>query len=294
MRLLLCTDGSAHGQAALRFGVELARGSPELATLLGVIERPADRDKLEAALQEGLRWLEGAPEPQVKVRVGHADEEILDEASTEVYDLIVVGTRGRRGITRFLLGSTAERILRHAGSPVLLVQGRRERLRRVLVCTAGGRPGLAVVRTAGRVANSAVAEVTVLHVMSQVSGSPLLPEAGALQMMPQTPAPSRRSLEHLEALEADAEALIAHGTREGMHLKEALAILSEMGVKARPLVRHGLVVDEINAEAYEMDYDLVVVGARAVEGWMRLLLSNVGQEILDCVGRPVLVVKTSP
>jgi nucleotide-binding universal stress UspA family protein len=293
MRMLVCTDGSPLGQAALRFGVELARVSPEQATLLGVVERAADRGRLEDALQEGRRWLEGAPEPRVKVRIGHADEEILDEASAGVYDLLVVGTRGRRGITRFLLGSTAERILRHAQVPVLLVQGRREQLKQVLICTGGGKPGLAAVEVGGGVARLTAAEVTVLHVMSQLPASPVLPEAGALQVMPQTPPPPKPSQVHLEELEAGADELIAQGTREGVHLEKALSILSDMGVTARALVRHGLVVDEIEGEACAKDYDLVVVGSHTVEGWMRLLLNNVERQIIDCVGRPVLVVKTS-
>ncbi len=291
MRLLMCTDGSPHGQAALRFGAELARAAAEPATLLGVIERPADRGHLEEALRQASLWLGGTPVPEVKVRIGHADEEILDEASSGVYDLIILGTQGRRGITRFLLGSTAERVLRHAETAVLLVQGQRERLERVLVCTAGGVPGLAVVRTGGRVARLASAEVTVLHVMSQMPASPVLPEAGALSVMPQTPAPAKLSPAHLEDLQAQAEELMAHRTPEGIHLEEALRILSDLGVTARAQVRHGLVVDEIRAEACEGDYDLVVVGAQVVQGWMRFLLNNVGQQIIDCVGRPVLVAR---
>jgi nucleotide-binding universal stress UspA family protein len=48
---------------------------------------------------------------------------ILDEASTWRADLIVMGTHGRRGMNRMLLGSDAERVLRDAPVPVLLVRG---------------------------------------------------------------------------------------------------------------------------------------------------------------------------
>jgi nucleotide-binding universal stress UspA family protein len=294
MRILLCTGGSPHGQDALRFGALLARGSTEPATLLGVAERPEDRAQVQGALQEGEGWLADAPTPRVKVRVGQAAEQILEEAAPGEYDLVVVGTRGRHGITRFLLGSTAERIARGASVPVLLVQGSAESLERILVCTAGGGPGLAAVRMGGRVARLVGAQVTVLHVMSQLPGSPVLPRASALQVMPQTPAPREAPEAQTECLEATAEELMERDTWEGAHLLQALAILDGMEVPAVARVRHGLILDEITDEIREGDHGLVVVGAKPVDGWMRFLLNDVSQQIIGCTDRPVLVVRMGP
>lgn len=292
MRILLCTDGSAHGQEALRFGAVLARASSEAATLLGVVEHATDRARIERALDEGRQWLADAPLPRTKVRIGHAAEEILDEATPENYDLVVVGARGRRGITRFLMGSTSERIARHAGVPVLIVRGELRPVRRILVCTGGRGPGLDAVAFSGRVAKLAGAEVTVLHVMSQMVAAPVLPEAGVLQAMPQTPAPPSLDELQLEDLEAPAEELIAHGTREGLHLRQALEILAGQGVQGQALVRHGLVLDEVSAEACQGGYDLVVVGAHVAEGRMRLLLDDVGRQIVGCcLDQPILVAR---
>ena len=292
MRLLLCTGGSPHGQAALRFGSILALGSPEPATLLGVAERPEDRAQVERALQEGEGWLAGTPSPRIKVRVGHAAEQILEEVAPGEYDLLVVGTRGRHGITRFLLGSTAERIARQSKTPVLLVQGKGESVDRILACTAGGEPGLAAVALAGRVAGLTGARVTVLHVMSQLAGCPVPAPAGPLQVMPQTPAPIEVPEAQARDLDAAAGQLMEIGTWEGVHLQEALAILAEMDVLGEARVRHGLVVDEVVDETCEGDYDLVVVGSQPVGGWMRFLLSDVSQQIIDCTDRPVLVART--
>jgi nucleotide-binding universal stress UspA family protein len=292
MRILLCTDGSAHGQEALCFGALLARASSEAATLLGVVEHATDQAQIEQALEEGKRWLVDAPTPRTKVRIGHAAEEILDEATPEEYDLVVVGARGRRGITRFLMGSTSERIARHADVPVLVVRGEHSQVRRILVCTGGRTPGLDAVAFGGRVAQLAGAEVTVLHVMSQLVAAPMLPEAGVFQAMPQTPGPPSPDEFQLEDLEAPAEELMAHETREGLHLQQALDILAELGVQGQALVRHGLVVDEVSEEACQGDYDLVVVGAHATAGWMRLLLNDVGRQIIGCcLDRPVLVAR---
>lgn len=291
MHILLCTDGSPHGQAALRFGASLARGSRKPATLLGVIERPQHRAQVERALQAGKGWLEDAPEPQIKVREGQASKQILEEAASCECDMVVVGTRGRRGVTRFLLGSTAKRIIERSAVPVLLVQGRHDAVKRILVCTAGGKPGLVAITVAGRVARLAGAQVTVLHVMSQLPASPVLPHAGALKLMPQTPAPSHSSDAQIGDLDASAEELMKGSTREGVHLREALAILADMDVPAQARVRHGLVLDEILDEICQEDYDLVAVGSQPHGGWMRFLLDDVSQHIIDCTDRPVLVAR---
>ncbi len=53
---------------------------------------------------------------------GFPSDLILDEAHKNVADLIVMGTHGRRGFSRFVSGSVAESILRHAPCPVLTVK----------------------------------------------------------------------------------------------------------------------------------------------------------------------------
>lgn len=272
MRILLCTDGSEHGQAALRFGSLIARASSRPATILGVLEDPNERALLDRALAQGQEWLAGAPAPELKVRKGHPAEEILKEAEAGSYDLVVLGARGRRGITRFLMGSTAERIARHSELPVLIVRGWLPKIEKVLICTAAGEPGLAAVETGGKLASLVGAEVTVLHVMSQVPATYL-------------------STRGLEDLEGRADELMAHGSREGLHLRQALALLGDMGVEARARVRHGLVVDEIMDEACGQPYDMVVIGTHVAAGWMRFLLEDVTRQLISCIDRAILVAK---
>jgi nucleotide-binding universal stress UspA family protein len=70
---------------------------------------------------------------QVQGRLRAVSDVILDEARRWHADLLVMGTHGRRGVKRLLLGSDAERVLREAPVPVLLVRaaepGRRGRKR---------------------------------------------------------------------------------------------------------------------------------------------------------------------
>lgn len=59
---------------------------------------------------------------QMTVRVGHVVEEIIDFSKEKSADLIVIPTHGRRGMSRFMLGSVAERVVRFADCPVLVLR----------------------------------------------------------------------------------------------------------------------------------------------------------------------------
>ncbi len=271
MRILLCTDGSDAAANAVRFGLNIARGTDAPIALLGVVEKRDDVDGLRIGLEALAAELQAiGGQCTIKIRHGHAAEQILDEATTWPAELIVVGQIGQRGLTRFLMGSTATRIVQYAPCSVLLVKAARARLQKILVCTAGGEPGLRDVSMAAHVAQHARATVTVLHVMSQV---PLSDQA------------------YLPDLAATADDLIARHTREGLHLQSALAQLQESAPGSSAKVRHGFVVDEILAELRQGDYDLLVVGAHVARGLNRFLLDDVTAHLIEEATTPVLVVR---
>ena len=56
------------------------------------------------------------------VQEGHAGEKIVEIADTMKHDLIVTGTHGWRGMSKAILGSTAERIIAHASCPILIAK----------------------------------------------------------------------------------------------------------------------------------------------------------------------------
>lgn len=79
----------------------------------------AGRERLEELAREKLGDRVSA---QTLVRIGRAHSEIADTANALGADLIIMGTHGRRGFQHALLGSTAERVIRHASCPVLTVR----------------------------------------------------------------------------------------------------------------------------------------------------------------------------
>ena len=60
---------------------------------------------------------------QPYLRVGYPFDEIVQMANHFDVDLIIIGSHGRGGISRLLVGSTAERVVEHARCPVLVVKG---------------------------------------------------------------------------------------------------------------------------------------------------------------------------
>ncbi len=82
-----------------------------------------------------------------------------------------------------------------------------------------------------------------------------------------------------EDLQVGAEAAMEHETREGVHLNRGMQWLKEAGITRDiiPVLRHGLVIDEIIDEIKEGDYDLVVVGAhmRVKNRLLNLLLEDI-------------------
>src|SRR5882724_11368153 len=69
-------------------------------------------------------WVEDLPKVRYLVASGNPFEQILDAAEDQRIDLIVLATHGRTGVRRLLIGNVAEKVVRHATSPVLTVKPR--------------------------------------------------------------------------------------------------------------------------------------------------------------------------
>src|SRR5262245_10719819 len=77
----------------------------------------------------------------IEIRVGDAYEEIKDAIATQKPELVVMGTHGRRGVERWFIGSTTEKLMRHSPVPLLTISASGKRpapgaqFRRILVTT---------------------------------------------------------------------------------------------------------------------------------------------------------------
>ncbi len=173
MRILICTDGTSVGQHTVSFGALLARAAQAEVTLLGILAGAGTDASVREALTSAQTLLPARAEEKTRRGKGRIAQEILAEAESGAYDLIVVGSHGRRGLQRLAFGSVAAQLARFARIPVLIVKGQpRPAVRQVLACTSGDVRGERVARWGGQMARWLNAEITVLHVMSQIALSP--------------------------------------------------------------------------------------------------------------------------
>lgn len=75
---------------------------------------------LARAKEDAMRL--GATRVSTQVLHGDAAHEIIELAKRDAFDLVVIGTHGRTGLKHMLLGSVAEKVVRHASIPVLVVR----------------------------------------------------------------------------------------------------------------------------------------------------------------------------
>jgi nucleotide-binding universal stress UspA family protein len=135
-RILVPADFSRCSLAALDYAVAMADRLVAEVDVLHVWEAPprlrGDGGLLDAfvathAGEEMRRYLaryEGRTRASIHGRLETGDpcDTILDVAEREGYDLIVMGTRGRTGISHALLGSVAEKVIRRAPCPVVTIR----------------------------------------------------------------------------------------------------------------------------------------------------------------------------
>lgn len=139
---LVPLDFSPPSKKALGYAVALARQFKAKLTLLHVAEPMAtpdfapsfplamEDDKVMAAAKRELEGMVKAARvppgivEKILVRFGRSFHEIANAARTGKVDLIVISTHGYTGLKHALLGSTTERVVRHAPGPVLVVRQR--------------------------------------------------------------------------------------------------------------------------------------------------------------------------
>jgi len=134
LRILVPLDFSGKSRQALRYAVPLAQKFSARIHLVHVLPTPSKSElaELPRLRQQALRRLgEMALQllpPRLRdenaVLAGNPAESILALAEKNNIDLIVLTTKGRTGLKRVLVGSTAEHIMRHAPCPVMSVRRR--------------------------------------------------------------------------------------------------------------------------------------------------------------------------
>jgi nucleotide-binding universal stress UspA family protein len=288
-RHILCpVDLSEHATLALKYAAAGARAFGATLTVLQAVEvelppyftpgqmpqlarqtrlaRAAVRKALQAYVRAVLGPAARELAPRLIVAEAHPTDAILDTAERESADLIVMGTHGRGGARRLLLGSVTENVVRHTRVPVFVARQRQHEflapdrpdampnLRRILCAVVPGAPARAGLHTAAALAGRFGAELTALYVVE-----------GARSAL----APARDEL---------CAWLPSVATR----------------CEVRPEVRRGQAAEQIVAFAGEPRQDLIVLAAHTKPERHGLFHGTTTERVLRQAPAPVLVVPSLP
>lgn len=300
VRNILCpTDCSDSSRAALRRGVSLARWFGAQVTALYVappLPQPASgitwaryvnttTEEVEAWRRKQAEALESFVAPfldrdvaiATRIVAGPAESpwhQIRDVARDLPADLIVMGTHGRTGLDRFLMGSVAEKVLRVAPCPVLVVGGADGHdpaaplFQRIVCATDLGEGSRATVDTALSLAQENLARLVLLHVVEDVRDPASLdvyrpvPEAATFRA-----SLVERAQEKLGQLGGTAPSFCDTTSR----------------------VETGKAWEEVVRVAGEEKADLIVVGAHTRGAIGRLFLGSTAEQIVRRAPCPVLI-----
>lgn len=227
----------------------------------------------EASLGAAVREAEslGAPRVTGQLLNGVPWSAITDMLDADAaFDLVVVGTHGRTGLARILLGSVAEKIVRHAPCSVLAVRPDsepRSSFSHALVPVDFSDDSRAALDVAAGVVQPGGAGITLLHVVeAPVAYAGELPEPSFLGDL------DRRAAEHLERWAAEVRgktsAPVKTWSRVGWPGSETLAALD-----------------------HDPTIDLVVMGTHGRTGIKRVLMGSVSEKVVRHARCPVLVAR---
>lgn len=255
MNILYATDGSEGALAATDLLKTLPRD--QQIRLVTVASEPdcGDGQHALAITQEAL---DERVVNRTEIRCGNAAEEILRAAEEDPPDLIVVGSYGLGAFARLLLGSVAERIVRHAHCPVLVARPLRRDLKTVIAGIDGSR--------------GAAAAAEWLRQFPLPSGCDVrLVTAAVFYCSPGENSPERRAARQ--------------------RLETCAAEFTRAGKRATPELREDTAAGALLAAAEEYAADLIVVGAQGLNAVQRFLLGSVSEKVMRLAPCSVLVVR---
>jgi nucleotide-binding universal stress UspA family protein len=288
-RILWPTDLSEGAAQAFPYAMALADWHDAALHVLNVREGPAEvQEEMARALplsDDDLDALFGAtdtpPDSVNPSRVSIVQEQVEDPAPGDAIvsytedhdvDLVVMGTHGRRGLQRLLIGSVAEEVLRRAACPVLTVRQSDTtpaawNVRNILAPVDFSEASTAAVQHTKELALTYGAKISLLHAVEEV----MYPSAYGMEM---ADVPGPEVIDRVEKGLADL-------ARDEIGYEHVM-VDAVVGYAPSAILNY----------VEENDVDLIVIATHGRTGLERLLLGSVTERVVRRAPVPVFVVKS--
>jgi len=217
-------------------------------------------ESAEIKLQGFVEKYSGGVQPQTVVLQGNAANCILEFAQNENMEGILMGTHGRRGLDRLVLGSTTDHVIRKAPCPVLVVPNaaQRQRVSRIIYCTDFS-------------SNSERAREYAISLAAEYSAELILFHVGEASDL------------------AGAREIIAERTRQ---LDELVSDAERKTLNVRSAVRFGKPYEEIVRYATQEEVGVIIMAARGGDTMDRAVFGSTTYRVVQLGPCPVLTVHT--
>jgi nucleotide-binding universal stress UspA family protein len=275
IELLITTNGYKATWSAIEYGAWFAGSLQAKITLLGVTEKldPAaidDHHPLEAVFERAVSlFTEKGLAYSLEVQNGDAEEIIAKKANSGDF-LTVVSPLGRPQFRRWLLGRSIRHFMETIKGPILYVPEVSLPLNQLLICVGGLGFEVDAENLALQIALKSGAEVTLLHIVPPV----------------ELDYPTSR------VVNENWRHLIDTDTVLGRNLRKAVETVEAAGLTAHVEMRHGHVVEEIDAVLKAGKFDLLCMGSSYGGNALRQLYApNVTAEIAEAAHCPVLTAR---
>jgi nucleotide-binding universal stress UspA family protein len=287
--IIVPVDGSRLAERAVRYSEIIARSGNSKVTILQVVPSAGPNATNEAVAQQAdeivlaqahVDELVGRLSTSVKsegvVTVGGAAAEILEESRERQADLVVMSTHGRSGIGRWIYGSVADEVMRHAEIPVMLIPAHAafawpaHRPPRFLVPLDGSDLALGALDCADQLAIALDGEL--LLVQSVEVHPPMYGDPSTFTMVDPT--------SELESAK--------------VRLDRAASTLRAKGRKVEVAQLLGFAVSAIVDVSHERGVDLIAMSTHGNGGLTRLIMGSVATGIVQRADIPVVVIRPHP
>ncbi|KKK66103.1 hypothetical protein LCGC14_2967460 [marine sediment metagenome] len=226
-------------------------------------------NKIKAILPEELL---GSEDIVPIIRFGKPFLEVIQVAKEKDVDIIAIGTHGRAGVDRIILGSVAERVVRKAHCPVMVVRSRKYiGFKRIIVPIDFSDCSRIALEYAAATARAHRSKLTILHVYEESFIEPYVRAANT---------------------EEEAQEIIRgiEQVNEGKY-DEFLKKIDLGGVEYDKLLRKGIPSNEIVETAREQQAQLIVVGTHGRSGIKHMLIGSDAEEVVRNAPCDIVVVK---
>jgi nucleotide-binding universal stress UspA family protein len=297
-RMLIPLDGSKTAEKVLPYARYFAGRLKLPVELLAVIDMaemathiPAEKARFfDSMIEEGVKksasYLRGVAgtfgDADVKCTVekGRADEVIIEKGETDTSMVICMATHGRSGLDRFLLGSVAEKVLRGAANPLLLVRATEEAksdgaaaLKSIVVPLDGSELAESIIPMVADMAKKSGLEV----VLFRAYHLPTYTYAGD---------------ETFSAVDYYDELIAGVRDEATQYLEKKAAEVRKLGVeKVSFVTKEGFAADEIIALGRKNPDSLIAMCSHGRTGVKRWVLGSVTENVVRHSGDPVLVMR---